>query len=394
MTFLHKITLNGFKSIKELVDFELTNLNVFIGANGSGKSNLISFFKLVQKISENNANSYIQQHGGINDFLFNGRKVTEKIIVRLAFQNHQYSFSIIEVTGPDGACMVDDEEITGNQIIPVSVYGTGSFNSARNPEDQAVILAKDSFYFIYKNIQSWQIYHFNDTTKTAGIRNLEIIQDDKRLRADAANLAPFLLKLKNKWPEEYQQIVNAVRLVMPYFGDFNLEVRKFGEAEKINLSWFQKGSDYPLQPYHLSDGSIRFIALATALLQPEPPSLIIIDEPELGLHPEAIHILAELIKGAAQRTQVIVATQSPTLLDNFTIEDIVVVNRENGASTFKRLNEKDFKVWLEDYSVGELWTKNVIAAGSVGESYCQSDDFPRKIDRVAACKGNTNTTHC
>lgn len=394
MTFLHKITLNGYKSIKELVDFELTNLNVFIGANGSGKSNLISFFKLVQKIAENNANSYIQQHGGINDFLFNGRKVTERISVRIGFQNHQYSFNIIEVTGPDGSCMVDDEEVIGNQIIPVTISGTGSLNSARNSEDHAVILAKDSFNFIYNNIKSWQIYHFNDTTRTAGMRHAEIIQDDKRLRADAANLAPFLLKLKNQWPEEYQQIVNAIRLVMPYFADFNLEVRKFGAAEKINLSWFQKGSDYPFQPYHLSDGSIRFIALATALLQPEPPSLIIIDEPELGLHPEAIHILAELIKDAARRTQVIVATQSPTLLDNFAVEDIVVVNRENGASTFRRLNEEDFKAWLEDYSVGELWTKNVIAGGPVGEPCCQSDDSPRKIDRVAVCKGNTNATHC
>ncbi|MBU1106396.1 MAG: AAA family ATPase [Candidatus Riflebacteria bacterium] len=356
MTLLRKLTVKGFKSIRELVDFELTNLNVFIGANGSGKSNLISFFKLVQKIAENNANSYIQQHGGINDFLFNGRKVTERINVRIGFENHQYSFGIIEVTSPDGSCMVDDEEVTGKQVFPVA-----------DPDDQAVILAKDSFDFIYKSIQSWQIYHFNDTTKTAGIRNLEIIQDDKRLRGDAANLAPFLLKLKNSWPDKYLEIVNVIRLVMPYFSDFNLEVRKFGEAEKVNLSWFQKGSDYPFQPYHLSDGSIRLIALATALLQPEPPSLVIIDEPELGLHPEAIHILAELIKDAAQRTQVIVATQSPALLDNFAVEDIVVVNRENGASNFRRLSEEDFKVWLEDYSVGELWTKNVIAGGPVSE---------------------------
>lgn len=363
MNILSNLTVRGFKSIRELVDFELTSLNVFIGANGSGKSNLISFFKLVQKIAENKANSYIQQHGGINDFLFNGRKVTERIIFRIGFQNHQYGFSIIEVTSPEISCRVDEEEIAGDQILPVIVYGTDQLNFARNPEDQAVTLAKDAFDYIYKNIQSWQIYHFNDTNKTAGIRNLEIIQDDSRLCSDAANLAPFLLKLKNEWSDEYQQIVNAVRLVIPYFSDFNLEVRKFGDAEKINLSWFQKDSDYPFQPYHLSDGSIRFIALATALLQPEPPSLIIIDEPELGLHPEAIHILAELIKDAARRTQVIVATQSPTLLDNFAVEDIVVVNRENGASTFRRLNEKDFKVWLEDYSVGELWTKNVITGG-------------------------------
>lgn len=210
-------------------------------------------------------------------------------------------------------------------------------------------------------ISSWQIYHFNDTSKTSSVRHSEIIQDDKILRNDAANLAPFLLKLKNEHKDEYRGILDAIRLVMPYLDNFLLEPRKYGEAEKVNLSWKQKGSDYPLQPYHLSDGSIRFIALATALLQPELPSTIIIDEPELGLHPTAMHILSELIESASKRTQVIVATQSPTLLDSFNIKDIVVVNRENGASTFKRLNEKDYNVWLEEYTVGELWTKNIIA---------------------------------
>jgi len=122
-----------------------------------------------------------------------------------------------------------------------------------------------------------------------------------------------------------------------------------------------------MQPYHLSDGSIRFICLATALLQPSPPSTIIIDEPELGLHPAAIVVLAELIQAAAKRTQVIVATQSPALIDQFGIDDIIVVNREDGASTFQRLKEEDFSAWLEDYSVGELWTKNVIAGGPVYE---------------------------
>ena len=156
-------------------------------------------------------------------------------------------------------------------------------------------------------------------------------------------------------------------MVTPFFDDFVLESRQSGEKEEINLSWTQKGSDYPMQPYHLSDGSIRFISLATALLQPNPPSTIIIDEPELGLHPAAIVILAELIQQAAQRTQVIVATQSPALIDQFGINDIVVVNRKEGASSFERLNEKDFSEWLKNYSVGELWTKNVIAGGPVYE---------------------------
>ena len=165
----------------------------------------------------------------------------------------------------------------------------------------------------------------------------------------------------------YKKIVDSIRLVMPFFDDFRLDVQKLGEAEKVRLSWNQKGSDFPMQPYHLSDGAIRFICLATALLQPTLPSIIIIDEPELGLHPAAIVVLAELIQHAAQRTQVIVATQSPALVDQFGIEDVIVMSREDGASTFQRLGKDDFLVWLEDYSVGELWTKNVIAGGPVYE---------------------------
>jgi predicted ATPase len=122
-----------------------------------------------------------------------------------------------------------------------------------------------------------------------------------------------------------------------------------------------------MQPYHFSDGSIRFICLAAALLQPTPPAAIIIDEPELGLHPEAIRLLGELLKDAAKRTQLIVATQSPLLLDQFAIKDIVVANRRDGQSVFERFDRKDFETWLEDYSVGELWTKNVIRGGTSHE---------------------------
>ena len=122
-----------------------------------------------------------------------------------------------------------------------------------------------------------------------------------------------------------------------------------------------------MQPYHLSDGSIRFICLTVALLQPNPPATLLIDEPEIGLHPEAIRILAELIQSASKHTQVIIATHSPLLLDQFAVEDIVVVNRKDGQSTFERLSHENFNVWLEDYSVGELWAKNVIQGGTTHE---------------------------
>jgi hypothetical protein len=165
----------------------------------------------------------------------------------------------------------------------------------------------------------------------------------------------------------YKRIVDAIRIVIPFFEDFRHDTFMAGQAEKVKLSWKQKNSDYPMQPYHLSDGSIRFICLATALLQPNPPSTIVIDEPELGLPPETIGILAELIKLASQKTQVIIATQSPLLLDQFSIEDIIVARRKNGASTFERLKEKDYLDWLENYTIGELWTKNVICGGTSHE---------------------------
>ncbi len=186
------------------------------------------------------------------------------------------------------------------------------------------------------------------------MRHYEIVQHNEYLEADASNIAPFLLSLKNEHPDYYNEIINAIKLVAPFFDNFILKSRAQGSKEEVNLSWKQKASDYPLQPYHFSDGTLRFICLATALLQPDPPSTIIIDEPELGLHPAAITILAELIQAASERTQVIIATQSPLLIDQFAVEDIIVTKRINHASTFERLNREELEIGKET-----LWTQNL-----------------------------------
>ncbi|MEA2085387.1 MAG: AAA family ATPase [Thermodesulfobacteriota bacterium] len=215
----------------------------------------------------------------------------------------------------------------------------------------------------------------NDYSKSAPMRRYEMIDDNDYLRFDAANIAPFLYELKNpstprhpslkkKNQNVYKQIVDTIRLVTPFFDDFILKPNK---NEKVRLRWRQKGSDYPLKPHHLSDGTLRFICLTTALLQPDPPSTIIIDEPELGLHPYAIEILAELIQATSKKTQLIVSTQSPALVDYFEPEDIIVVNRKKGASVFERLNKRELSSWLEDYSLGDLWRKNIITGGPAHE---------------------------
>ena len=346
---LDKLTIKGFKSIREMTEFELNSLNVFIGGNGAGKSNLVDFFRMMRHKMDGNLQKHIHNGGGISDFLFEGRKITPFMSFEMRFGAKGYRFRL--APGPLEDVFIEKEEyFIENKWNPLPKFAN-----------------TEAVQSLQKAIRSWQVYHFHDTGATAGMRNAEIVQDNQRLRFDAANIAAYLLRLQNEFPTNYQEILSAIRLVMPFFDDFALIPRKFGPKEKVALEWRQRGSDYPYQPYQLSDGSIRFICLATCLLQPEPPSTVIIDEPELGLHPSAIGILAELIRDAAQRTQLMIATQSPLLIDHFGIDEVVAVNREAGASTFTRLDANDFGVWLEDYSVGELWRKNVIAGGPVHE---------------------------
>jgi predicted ATPase len=215
--------------------------------------------------------------------------------------------------------------------------------------------------YCYESISSWKVFHFHDTSETASVKRYGPAHIDDYLRPDASNLAAYLNRLCTESPEVYEQIRKTIQLAIPFFDDFVLKpVRLDSQEELINLQWRQKNSDYTFWPSQLSDGSIRFICLVTALLQPDPPSTIIIDEPELGLHPYAITLLGSLLRSASTRMQVIVSTQSVPLVNEFSIDDLIIVEREKGATVFKRLDEKAFETWLDDYSVGELWEKNIL----------------------------------
>ena len=375
---LEQLSVTGFKSIRELKDFPLNDLNVLVGANGAGKSNLIELFRMLMAMTQRNFSKFILEHNGADGFLFDGPKVSTSITAEFVFTSHSeyakgpntYRFEATPTT--DGRTFLLTEEREYVTTSPRS-YGPASEESQlwdmRDERSSLNAEWKGVGYFVYESISNWMVYHFHDTSANSPMRRYEIQEDCKRLRSDASNIAPFLLRLKTNpsLSTHYTEIVNAVRLVIPFFDDFRLDVQEMGEARKVALSWQQKGSDFPMQPYHLSDGSIRFICLATALLQPSPPSMIVIDEPELGLHPEAIGILSELVQDAANRTQVFIATQSPLLLDQFSIEDIVVVRRKGGQSAFERLDRADYDQWLQSYSIGQLWTKNVIQGGTTHE---------------------------
>lgn len=370
MARIDRMTIQGFKSIKDLTDFELHDLNVIVGGNGAGKSNFIQVFRMVRAMALKGFQKFVVEAGGADAFPFNGLKVTPQINVAFTFGENAYRFSLTP-TVDEKFAISEARRYRGRAW---KGCGEGLLESRLQDErDEASAVypgCRGVGYYVYDAISRWTVYHFHDTSANSPMRRSEIAEDCERLRNDGGNIAPFLRALKeggSDQRESYRCIVENVRVVMPFFDDFRLDVVNVGAAEKVKLSWRQWGSDYPFQPYHLSDGSIRFICLAAALLQPDLPSTIIIDEPELGLHPMAICQFAEMVKLAARQTQVIVATQSPQLIDHFGVEDLIVVRRSAGASVFERLKEADFKVWLEDYSLGELWQKNVIAGGPTHE---------------------------
>ena len=358
------LTIHGFKSICRLDEFPLTALNVLIGANGSGKSNFVSYFRMLGELVEGRLQRWIALQGGADRILSFGVKETNKLESRIQFKKNSYEF-VLEATAGSNLVFTSEKTYFGlfatqpTQLGSSAYTNTGAYSESTLREKATDKL--EDIYNSYKSISAWKVFHFHDTSDTAGVKRLASLHDNEYLRQDASNLAAFLYRLKAEHLDVYQQICKTVRLAVPFFDDFVLKPQKLPtEEEQIRLLWRQKDSDYALWPSQLSDGSIRFICLVTALLQPDPPSTIIIDEPELGLHPYAITLLGSLLRSASKRMQVIVSTQSVPLLNEFTVDDLVIVEREQGASIFKRLDAQDLQLWLEEYSVGELWEKNIL----------------------------------
>lgn len=352
------ITISGYKSIKGPITIKFKKLNVLIGSNGSGKSNFISIFKLLQNVLSQNLALFANQTG-VNAMFYKGRKFTEEIGVEVYFGNNSYGFVLVPT---DDNRVIFEKEYFGDYGTPApytSVVSRGHSEAmwrkgTDNKIDDCVvpILAE----------QSWRVHHFHDTGASAKVKQEHNLSNNKVLQFDAGNLAAFLYRLKKHFKNNYDEIVDTIRLIAPYFDDFDLEPND-GNGELIVLRWRQKDCDDTFNASQFSDGTLRFICLATLLLQPEElqPETIIIDEPELGLHPYAITIFSELAKQISNKKQIIISTQSVELLNEFDAEDVIVVDRKDEASEFKRLNTGELKDWLDsDYSLGELWNKNIL----------------------------------
>lgn len=363
---ISRLTIKGFKSIKRLDELRLGSLNVLLGANGAGKSSFVSYFRMLSEMMELRLKKWTIQQGSADRVVSFGVKETNKIESFVKFGLNGYKFELEPTV--DGDFVFANEQLYfngpyyGEKWIPLgSGHQEAKIKEAFNSKKFYAAYKNDVVSYCYESISSWKVFHFHDTSDMAGVKRFGPAHINDYLRPDASNLAAYLYRLLTETPDIYEQIRKTIQLTIPFFDDFVLKPRRLdSEEELINLQWRQKDSDYVFWPSQLSDGSIRFICLVTALLQPDPPSTIIIDEPELGLHPYAITLLGSLLRSASTRMQVIVSTQSVPLVNEFSIDDLIIVEREKGATIFKRLDKDEFQTWLNDYSVGELWEKNIL----------------------------------
>ena len=337
---MDRIEIKGYKSFKDLA-LDLLPINILIGSNGSGKSNFLSFFEFLNRLYEQKLTEYVALNGGIDKYFFQGSKITDTIEATIYFKCNSYSFELQE--GDNRFVFLKEGLGYYQSYSDIALFG----NEANIKSYSGLSRGE----YIRKYLSEIKKYHFHDTGKSSPFTK----------ESHIGNLAAFLYGIREKEPIVYKRIIRVIQSIAPYFSDFYFNV---SAAETVRLQWTDKFSSTIYGPTDLSDGTIRFIALATLFLQPVPPKVIIIDEPELGLHPLAIQTLAGMIKSAAAKgTQVIIATQSADLITNFDAEDVITVNQIDGVSVMKRHSSEELNAWLDDYTLGDLWKQNILKGG-------------------------------
>jgi len=348
---VNKIRIQGYKSFRDS-SVDLGNLNLLIGSNGAGKSNFLSLFELLNNAFEQRLVSYVATIGGVDKLLFQGRKATEKIDIKLLMNDNSYELILQEA---DGKLLVAEEKLGSDEDV-VSINSYAHETTIKNYNETTLGAC------IKKYLSDIRKFHFHDTGRRSPFASeCHVINDAYTLYSNGENIAPILFRIQREKPILYQRIIKIIQSVAPYFSDFYFNV---SPADTLRLQWRDKYSEMIYGPNDLSDGTIRFIALVTLFMQPVLPSVVVIDEPELGLHPVAIQKLAGLMSAASKKgCQIIAATQSADLIGNFSPENVMTVDQEDGQTIINRLSNEDLGHWLNDYTLGDLWKQNIMKGG-------------------------------
>lgn len=361
---LKRVRIEGFRSIAS-ADISFSDLNVLIGPNGAGKSNLIAFFRMLSFMlsSDGGLSLYVGRAGGASALLHDGPKVTRAIRAEIVIETpvgvNEYVFQL-EMADRDRLIFAEEKfrfsrhGIAGEQNWLHFDTGEGTPGLLRISDDPT----KKTQRTVLNLLRGLAVFQFHDTSAESPMKRKSRVGDSRYLRGDGGNLASFLLAMRRSSSADYRRLVDTLRLFAPFFDDFSIE----DDQGYAVLQWRETGSDETFGPGQVSDGTLRAMALLALLLQPAAtmPPIVVVDEPELGLHPAVLSMVAGIFKATALSHQCVLATQSPAFLAEVDAENVVVVDRVGRTSAFRRLNPAKLEVWLDDYDLADLWDMNLL----------------------------------
>ncbi len=369
LNLIESVRIKGFRS---LVDIEIENLpkaTVLIGANGSGKSNFVRFFQMMSwMIGAGRLAEFVQRQGGADDQLFGGSKVSPQmeaeIVMRTQAGRNDYRF-VLAYAHPDRFVFTDEAfRFTREELdTKASWQHLGSGHSEAKiveagQSDESTEVNSQTARVLANLLRRCAVYQFHDTSEGSHVKKRWDAEDNSYLRSHGGNLAAILLRLEQEDRWRFESICDYIRLALPIFDRFQIE-EDYG---KVLLRWKAMRMDKTISAHLTSDGSLRLFALATLLNLPPGmlPDVLLLDEPELGLHPAATALVGDMIKTLAEERQIITATQSPLLVDAFDLDEILVLESRDGRTEIRRYDKGEYRDWLEDYTTGELWQKNLL----------------------------------
>lgn len=367
---LDSLRIRGLTSIVDTTIDLSSDVTLLVGANGAGKSNIVDAFELLGRVADGQLNEHVLRRGGMQRLLFAGTATVPpaKEVHLTARWGDDWPSGYAAQIGPgsEGSALVREKLLLGGghegefvRDFDVRLESVLKRRAGVLDPDDARDEVSDEYvasHVAAETLSGCRVFHFDDTRFDAPPKQRVDVADDITLGREGHNLAPLLLRMQRADRPRYDQVVRTIQSVAPFFDDFVFDT----EYGTMLLRWRERGIDRVFQLDAMSDGTLRFVCLATLLMQPSPPAVIVLDEPELGLHPFAIHQLEELLRAAARRSRIVLATQSVTLLSRFSIDEVVIVDRTARGSVASRPDRERLRAWLEDYSLGELWEMNLL----------------------------------